>query len=102
MLVDRGNNYENEGYEIEEDSNDSEIMDEFLKNLDQEEVMKCYHRNDSGDAEIYRKLSLGKFLYHVDKRMWYKFVGPHWEPDYRNEAIRNAELIVEIYKHFIG
>jgi hypothetical protein len=94
-----------EEYEIEDeldDSADSEANNNLLNNLNYEEVLKCFYRDDLGDADLYRKVFDGRFVYHVDKGRWYKYVGPHWEPDYKDEATRSAEVIVEIYKHFMS
>ncbi|SMP80989.1 hypothetical protein SAMN06295888_13810 [Desulfonatronum zhilinae] len=102
MLVDtEQRNDESCQFEIEKDLIDDDEFD-FDELFDYEEVLKYFEKEDIGDACIYRKLYKERFVYHFDKQMWFKYVGPHWEPDYSLEAVRGAELVFEIYKHFLN
>jgi hypothetical protein len=102
MLMDTmAGRYGETEYEINYDSDDLD-QSEFHTLFNYEEVQRCFSEDDKGDAEIYRKLFVGQYMYYVDKKKWYKFVGPHWEPDHKEESIRKAEVVAEVYKHFMS
>jgi hypothetical protein len=100
MLVDTmAGHYGETEYEINYDSDELD-QSEFHTLFNHEEVRRCFVEEDKGDAAIYRKIYQGKFVYHIDKDKWYKYVGPHWVADDFNESITSAEVIAEIYKQF--
>ena len=62
--------------------------------IDLEHVWKCYHSNEIGDSILFNQLNEGKFAYNVITGRWMRYVGPHWEIDYKGRGLAAIETTV--------
>ncbi|GAB6059404.1 DNA primase family protein [Desulfonatronum parangueonense] len=62
-------------------------------------VRESFFNDDVGDANLYKHLYSGKFIYRVLHKKWYKYKGPHWEVDEKNEALCAVSELYTQYEY---
>lgn len=67
-------------------------------NISSNFIRQCLDANVLGDAELYKAVNDGKFLYNTSMASWMKWTGHHWELDRLNEASAAIEDVVEQYQ----
>lgn len=65
--------------------------------IDSKLLGQCLHLNNAGDAEIYRRLHDGRYIYNNAMGKWLRWQGHHWEIDYMNEALGAVQDVAELY-----
>jgi putative DNA primase/helicase len=66
-------------------------------NISSSFIRWCLDSNVLGDAELYKAVNDGKFLYNTSMGSWMKWNGHHWELDRLNEAAAAMEDVVDQY-----
>ena len=61
-------------------------------------VIECLFKNQVGDAELYRELFRGKYLYDFAAGIWMVFTGHYWEQDKCHAHMTAMQDVVSIYK----
>jgi hypothetical protein len=61
-------------------------------------VLKCLGQNQVGDAEIYKRLHRGFFLYDHAAGQWYRWAGHFWEPDRTESVVSAMQAVCRVYE----
>lgn len=64
-----------------------------------EAVLDALQRNEDGDAWLFVELHRGLYCYDTASGRWYKFGQHHWQPDFKNDAMRSIDAVVDVYAH---
>lgn len=64
-----------------------------------EVILDALQRNEDGDAWLFVELHRCQFCYDTAAGRWYKFGPHHWQPDYKNDAMRSIDAVVDVYAH---
>lgn len=60
-------------------------------------VLKCLFQNQVGDAEIFKRLHRGLFLYDHAAGQWFKWAGHYWEPDRTESVVAAMQAVCRVY-----
>jgi putative DNA primase/helicase len=55
-------------------------------------------QNQIGDAELFKRIHRGKFLYDHAEALWYRWVGHYWQEDRTEEVVNGVQAVCEIYE----
>jgi hypothetical protein len=61
-------------------------------------VLKCLGQNQIGDAEIFKRLHRGRFLYDHAAGQWYRWAGHFWEQDKMESVISAMQAVCRVYE----
>ncbi|GAB6059336.1 hypothetical protein JCM31598_24530 [Desulfonatronum parangueonense] len=64
-----------------------------------EMIQESFFNDDVGDANLYKHLYADMFVYRALHRKWYRYVGPHWEVDEKNEALSAVSDLYQQYEN---
>ncbi len=82
--------------------NDSEMADEPPSGenitLSSQRVLECLYRNQIGDAQLFRELFRGKFLYDHSASKWYQWQGHFWREDKIEAASSSVQSVNILYE----
>jgi putative DNA primase/helicase len=61
-------------------------------------VLKCLYQNQVGDAEIFKRLHQGLFLYDHAAGTWFKWAGDAWEQDKTESVVAAMQAVCRVYE----
>lgn len=61
-------------------------------------VLKCLGKNQIGDAEIFKRLHRGLFLFDHAAGQWFKWVGHYWEQDKTESVVAAMQAVCRVYE----
>ena len=61
-------------------------------------VMECLHKNELGDAELFKKLYRGDFIFNKSMDAWMSWAGHHWQLDKMNCVLASVEGVASVYQ----
>ncbi|MCG8617320.1 MAG: DNA primase, partial [Desulfobacterales bacterium] len=65
--------------------------------LDSDFILRCYHRNELGDGELYARIHQTRFRFNNAMNAWMEWMGNHWIVDVMERAVAGVEDVTEAY-----
>lgn len=70
--------------------------------LDPNFIMACLRTNSLGDAELYKEIHRGKFVFCKNMDVWLTWTGHHWKIDNMGAALAGVENVAAAYEAEAG
>lgn len=61
-------------------------------------IYKCLNANEQGDADLYKKLFQGEYVFSKAADSWLTWAGSHWQTDKMNYAMASVEGVALTYE----
>ncbi|EMS79182.1 phage/plasmid primase, P4 family [Desulfotignum phosphitoxidans DSM 13687] len=66
--------------------------------IDSNFIMDCLHRNELGDAELYKALYRDDFVFNKSMDRWMQWTGHYWIVDKMDNAMASVEGVAMVYQ----
>lgn len=74
------------------------VKPEEDKTITPEFILECFYANELGDANIYKKLYQGDFVFSKAADSWMSWDGVHWNIDTMDYALASVEGVARVYE----
>ena len=71
--------------------------DRAIEEIDSNQILKCFHSNEDGDARLFSMLHKNRFIYDHGSQRWYVWHGHFWKEDLTNQAMAGINNVIECY-----
>jgi len=61
-------------------------------------IIKALYRNQVGDAELFRELNRGQFIFDHAAGQWYRWAGHFWQPDRTEFVVGAIQGVCQVYE----
>ena len=83
------------------DLKDSQEQKSVIEGFSNSEIIDALRNNESGDANLFKKIFKDKMIYDHAEGLWYLWEGDYWQEDKIEEVLLAVEKVVEIYSRGI-
>jgi len=61
-------------------------------------VLSCFSKNQVGDAEIFKRLHRGLFLFDHAAGQWFEWAGHYWQQDKTESVVSAMQAVCRVYE----